>query len=340
MRVLLIGPNYFNYVRSIATSLEKINITVNVQCYGNAYDSCSYWQKKLDYCGIIDVREAHASEWNHHILEISAAFKPDVCIVCNGTIMSSKTLQFLKSSGAKLVLWLLDGLKRNSQLEQNLSFYDRCFVYDVLDIDYVTQKYQVSCSHVLSSYDSSIYYPDKQVRDVDISFVGKTTKKRMEILKQVADYALKNNRTFITYGNYWGSHFWKKSQFKKKHAPLDSYAVNAKIDPGDLAGLYRRSKICLNIHIAEHDGLNPRTFEILGTKSFALVDNKAELNQYFQIGKHLAVYNDIDDLLEKIDYYLLNSDLREAIAAEGYAHVENTYDIDSTVQRVWSLIVS
>lgn len=338
MKVLLIGPNYFNYVRSIAAALEKINITVNVQCYGNAYDGCNYLQKKLNFLGIINIEEMHAREWNDHILKIGAAFQPDICIICNGTIISSRSLQTLKSNGAKLVLWLLDGLKRNSQLEQNISFYDRCLVYDLLDVDYVIQKYRIPCNHVLSSYDPAIYYPDKQVRDIDISFVGKTTKKRLEILKKVANYALNNNRTFITYGNYWGKHFWKKAQFRQKNAPLDLYAVNTKVSPDDLAQLYRRTKICLNIHIAEHDGLNPRTFEILGTKSFALVDNKTELSQYFQIGRHLAIYNDVDDLLEKIEYYLLNSDLREAIAADGYAHVENIYDIDSTVQRVWSLI--
>ncbi|AJQ25993.1 CgeB family protein [Pelosinus fermentans] len=339
MKVLLIGPNYFNYVRSIAAALEKINITVNVQCYGNAYDSCSYWQKRLDCCGIINVKEEHVSDWNRHILEISAAFQPDICIICNGTIMSSKTLQILKNNGVKLVLWLLDGIKRNSELEKNLSFYDRCFVYDVLDIDLITRQYQIPCSQVLSSYDSAIYYPEEQSRDIDISFVGKPTKKRLQILKHVAEYALTHNRKFVVYGNFWGKHIWKKLQFKLKYSPLDKYAINTMINPESVAQLYRRTKICLNIHIAEHDGLNPRTFEILGTKSFVLVDDKAELKQHFEIGKHLVVFNDKKDLIEKIEYYLENTDLRENIAADGQAFVTNQYDMDSTVRKVWNLIV-
>lgn len=51
MKVLLIGPNYFNYVTSIATALEKMNVTVNVQTYGNFYDNCSYLQKKNGLSG-------------------------------------------------------------------------------------------------------------------------------------------------------------------------------------------------------------------------------------------------------------------------------------------------
>lgn len=339
MKVLLIGPNYFNYVSSIAYALEKLNLTVNIQSYGDVYKECSYLQKKLDRLGVTKWKAARLKKWNEHISKTARDFRPDVCIVCNGFILTAETLQNIKQGNTKLVLWLLDGLRRNAAFEQNLGLYDQCFAYDQQDVTYVTQKYGIPCSHLVSSYDPIIYYPEQQTRDIDICFAGKTTPKRLAILKTVAEYAKANNRSFVTYGNYWGNrYYWKKYLFKKRYDPLTSFAVNTMINPEKLADLYRRSKICLNIHIAEHDGLNPRTFEILGTQSFALVDDKPELSQHFEVGKHLATYSNENDLLEKIDYYLENVGMRERIMENGYSHVLNKYDINSTANRVWNMI--
>ncbi|SDD79184.1 CgeB family protein [Sporomusa acidovorans] len=340
MKVLLLGPNYFNYVSSIARALKKLNVTVvTIQYYNDVYQECNHLQKKLDQLGVTNWKAARLREWNEHISKTARDFKPDVCIVCNGMILTTQTLQNIKQGNAELVLWLLDGLRRNAVFENNLKLYDQCFVYDQQDVAYVTQKYDIPCTHLVSSYDPAIYYPKQNNRDIDICFIGKTTPKRLEILKAVAEYAKAKNRSFVTYGNYWSTrHYWKKYLFKRRYGPLASFVVNTMISPENLADLYRRSKICLNIHIAEHDGLNPRTFEILGTRSFALVDDKPELSQHFEMGKHLATYCNKNDLLEKIDYYLENTDIREKIMEDGYLYVRDKYDINTTVNRVWNII--
>lgn len=339
MKVLLIGPNYFNYVSSIANALKELNLTVNIQSYDDVYKECSYLQKKLDQLGVTKWKATRLKEWNEHISKTARDFKPDVCIVCNGIILNAETLQNIKQGNARLVLWLLDGLRRNAAFEHNLGAYDQCFVYDQQDVTYVTQKYGIPCSHLVSSYDPTIYYPGQKTRDIDICFTGKPTPKRLAILKSVAEYAKDNNRSFVTYGNYWGTrHYWKKYLFKRRYDPLTAFVVNSMISPEKLADLYRRSKICLNIHIAEHDGLNPRTFEILGTQSFALVDDKPELSKHFEVGKHLVTYCNERDLLEKIDYYLENADIRERITEDGYSYILNKYDINTTVNQVWSKI--
>jgi spore maturation protein CgeB len=50
---------------------------------------------------------------------------------------------------------------------------------------------------------------------------------------------------------------------------------------------------------------NMRVYEALGCGSFLLTDHANGIEDLFQVGKEIIIYNN-DDLLEKIDYYLSN----------------------------------
>ena len=84
------------------------------------------------------------------------------------------------------------------------------------------------------------------------------------------------------------------------------------------ATLYSKTKICLNIHDGRHKSPNPRTFEILATGTFELIDERESYGGLLQEGRDLIQFRDVEDLLFKIDYYLLHEDEREAIAASGH----------------------
>lgn len=84
-------------------------------------------------------------------------------------------------------------------------------------------------------------------------------------------------------------------------------------------------KIHFNRNIS--DDLNYRTFETLGCETFLLTNETPGLCELFEIGKHLVTYNDHNDLIEKINYYLNNENERNQIAKNGYSHVmeKHTY---------------
>ena len=52
------------------------------------------------------------------------------------------------------------------------------------------------------------------------------------------------------------------------------------------------------------------------------------LEDYFEIGKEIAIYSNVDDLADKIGYYLQNEPLRREILRAGYERVrrEHTYE--------------
>jgi spore maturation protein CgeB len=61
-----------------------------------------------------------------------------------------------------------------------------------------------------------------------------------------------------------------------------------------------------------------RNFEICGCSGFQLTYYAEELEQHFEINKEVRIYMDVDDLIEKIRYYLRQDEEREAITEAGY----------------------
>lgn len=89
----------------------------------------------------------------------------------------------------------------------------------------------------------------------------------------------------------------------------------------DMYNVLRRSRITLNSHIdaARGSATNLRLFEATGVGTMLLTDNLRDLPTLFAPGSQLATYDDTEDCLKKIGYYLSLNDERDAIAAAGQA---------------------
>lgn len=97
----------------------------------------------------------------------------------------------------------------------------------------------------------------------------------------------------------------------------------------EAAEKYAQSKVVFNI--AMKDDLNMRCFEAMGSKSFLITDRVQSIEDLFVDGKHLVLYKDLDEAVDKIRYYLANDDERNAIAEAGYKEVMKKHTIDCRV---------
>lgn len=84
---------------------------------------------------------------------------------------------------------------------------------------------------------------------------------------------------------------------------------------------YRRSR-------KTKEQIKGRHFEINALGGFQLTNYVEFLEDYFHIGREIAVYNALDDLADKIRYYLDRDGLRREIARAGWERVrrEHTYE--------------
>lgn len=89
------------------------------------------------------------------------------------------------------------------------------------------------------------------------------------------------------------------------------------------------SKISLNVHgnFMRYGG-NMRLFESASVGTFQIVDARDGISEWFTIGEHLVVFDDLQDLRDKVAYYLAHDDERQHIADSAREHVmaHHTYD--------------
>lgn len=94
--------------------------------------------------------------------------------------------------------------------------------------------------------------------------------------------------------------------------------------------IFHCSKINLNITSKTiQSGIPLRVFDVLGCGGFLITNYQTELYDYFEPGEDLVVYESLEDLREKVAYYLEHGEERERIAKNGYRKVcENfTYEM-------------
>ena len=107
---------------------------------------------------------------------------------------------------------------------------------------------------------------------------------------------------------------------------------------GDIPQIIRNSAISLNFanSALAWDGLLPRqtnqikarTFEVSGAGGFLLTEWANGLDRCYTPGQEIAVFHTLDDLADKIRFYLAHPAERDAIAWAGYerTRAEHTYD--------------
>lgn len=64
--------------------------------------------------------------------------------------------------------------------------------------------------------------------------------------------------------------------------------------------------------------MSPRTFEILGSGGFELVERQKVALEFFKEDEDICFYEGREEFLEKAAFYLKHDALREKIAASGY----------------------
>lgn len=104
----------------------------------------------------------------------------------------------------------------------------------------------------------------------------------------------------------------------------------------EMPKVFHASKINLNITMRPIEtGLSLRVWDILGCGGFLLTNYQTEIPDYFIIGKDLETYESMEELEQKIQYYLTHEEERIEIAVNGYEKVakHHTYE-----QRIADMI--
>ncbi len=119
---------------------------------------------------------------------------------------------------------------------------------------------------------------------------------------------------------------------------------NGVIDSNDIPKIMRNSVISLNfgdsgllwrgIKFIRSRQIKARIFEVPAAGGFLLTEYSVDLDKYFDIGKEIVIFNGVDDLIKKINYYSINSFERNKIANAGYERVKNEHTYEDRFTNI------
>ncbi len=99
--------------------------------------------------------------------------------------------------------------------------------------------------------------------------------------------------------------------------------------------IFYLSKINLNITSRNiESGIPQRVWDVMSVGGFCLTNYQPELEDYFVIGEDLEVYHDLDELVEKVRFYLANDDKRVRIAINGYKKVREYHNTKERLKKM------
>ena len=105
--------------------------------------------------------------------------------------------------------------------------------------------------------------------------------------------------------------------------------------------IFKCSKINLNMTLRSiKSGIPQRAFDIMGCGGFLLSNYQPELAEYFIPGEDLVLYDSVDDLIQKIDYYLSHEEERLQIAKNGYEKVKRYHTYDTRLTEILNTVIS
>jgi len=259
------------------------------------------------------------TDMNRQLLQMIDMEKPDVifCVLMTYEIWL-ETLQLIREgSDAALIHWATDDSWKYEQASR--------FLAPMFDIHATTYpsamekaKRDGLDNFTLSQWaaDSSRMVPPLPVDQCryQVSFVGSTYGNRQRWVENLKRRGI----DVETFGYGW---------------------PNGPVAAEEIAGIMRTSQISLNFGdsgVVIEDGkqvrsrqIKARVFEVPGAGGLLATESAAHLSDFFALGEEIIVFNDIDDLVEKIEYLLANPNKRNAIAQAGYARAKAEHSYES-----------
>lgn len=316
-RALIIAPSFRNYGRMIGRAFELEDWRADVYDYGDpamSFLQAMRWTSSSRYRLL---READSmSRYNREIQRKICRENPDLCLIINGNLIDKTTIDLVKRIGARLILWCYDSVTQYPRILENSGMYEKVYVFEPTDIP-VLGELGVNAKHLSMGYDPSQYYPiSDSVKRYDLAFVGSlfSYPDRVKHLKRI----VKENRNISI--RIWTNTppCYSPRRILRFSRVISSFARNIEmrtLTHREINEVYNSSRICLNMHHPQcKDGLNPRTFEILGSGSRQLVDYHKQIEELHLTGEEITIYRNSDELQTRIEDLLANPEKTDSVS--------------------------
>lgn len=242
-------------------------------------------------------------------------------IACHDFLTPGQARAIKQVGDVKLALWFPDAVLNFGKSMFLAGDYDRLYFKDTYLVDRIKRDYGLpafylpECCNPRRHGAVSLTAKDIKKYACDITTAGNLNSHRLTVFSHLSGYNVK----------IWGvaPPFWIKNHDAAKFYQNEFVAHEEK------AKAFLAAKIVLNtIHLSEINGVNVRTFEIAAAGAFQLATHKPDVKDLFLEGEEIITFNSIEDLKEKVKFYIDKEDLRNEIAQKARIRVlaEHTYE--------------
>ena len=327
------NPAVYTYASSFIASFERLGFKVT---------SFNYRKKRLPL-------PMHAMTKKIHEVAIRRALsaqithdKPDIIFCIKTEIMTPALMHSFKKNGARLFLFYPDSpfalWNGNScaNVVESLHGYNHVLIWSH---ELIPALYSAGCSDVHYfpfAYDAQFFAHTLEFTDTDfvqyasdVCFVGTWEPEREQWLTAIVDRLPHLN--LAIWGNEWNH------KIAVGH-PLFKALRGKAIYKDEMRKAFMCSKINLNFmrkqNIQAH---NMRTFEVPAAGAFLLSQRTHEqAHMLFEEGISIACFATVDELIQKIEWFLLHEQERLFILQQAFLRVQH-FTLDEQLAKLEAL---
>lgn len=270
---------------------------------------------------------------NLNILNSSiSTFQPDAAFTLVGFKLPIRLLNALQRSRIKTAIWFTEDPYYMDQTSILARYFDYIFTIDSAAMEFYKKNGHKHVYQLSLATEPTIFKP-KEIDDAvksDICMVGFPYPDRITLIQ----YLLQNTNYQIQVVGKWK----KALAVFQRHPQLKIH--EGWVEPSKAADYYNGAGIVLNTHRPYNlkqnqnrfgivgKNINNRTFDAAACGSFQLIEFKEELSKHFKENREIVSFQDKEELVEKLNYYLVNENERKRIAenARKRAITEHTFE--------------
>ncbi len=301
MKLLIVGSDkifsienfYFKYLNELGVDTKRF--TAQAAFYDYYYNG-NITNKVLFKLGLSNIHK----KINIQFKQIVNEFKPEIIWVFKGMEITPTSLKWVKQQGIKLVNYNPDNPfvftgkgSGNANITNSIDLYDYHFTYNLEIQKELKEKHKAQTGFLPFAYDMSQELFDECAKETEIikaCFLGNPDKIRAAFLQQLASTGI----LIDVFGNDWDKFVSHKNIIP--HEPIY----------GDKQWkTLRKYRVQINLmRIHNENSHNMRTFEVPGIGGIQVAPFTNEHQLFFEEGKEIFLYKNLDECAFKINYLL------------------------------------
>ncbi|MFC1495459.1 DUF3880 domain-containing protein, partial [Thermodesulfobacteriota bacterium] len=298
MKILVTGyhnPLYQTIVEYIENGIKKLGHEL-ISFDDHQHIFPGRIRNKLKFLDHFDTKRI-----NKKLLYLAIENKPELVIVTQGFDIQKETVQHIHNLGIPIVMWVIDAPINFSNILDAAPCYDFIFCGGTEAVDIFEKLNFKNIKWLPFACDPEYHYPVKEDGRnpssfrKDVVFVGSNYTNRNKIFESLD---LKS----FDFG-IWGSGWDRVS----KNSPLKRFIQKTHTEPEEWVKIYSNSKIIIVAHYPSTEEMpvyqaSPKIYEAMACGGFVMCDNQQDVKTLFKEKEHLVIFQDINDLNEKIKY--------------------------------------